>query len=127
MRRKNKILVTFAIIGAATILIAWNANAQTSRPAMSVTDAKRDAALLADKPIAVRGSVQAGSIVLNGTLVDTFVLGDGGEKLLVHYGSVAPENFGPKDIVVNGVVVPQADGTVVLRATSIQVGCSSKY
>ena len=127
MRRSHKLLITLAVVGAATLLIAWNTSAQTARPAMSVSDAKRDAAQLEQKEVAVRGMVEAPSIVLNGTIVESFVIEDGSEKLRVEYNRPPPDNFGPKDVVVNGRVQRQADGTVVLLADSIQVGCSSKY
>jgi cytochrome c-type biogenesis protein CcmE len=94
---------------------------------MSVTTAKRDAAQLGQQPVAVRGTVDAASIVLNGTLVESFIIEDGSEKLLVQYRQPPPENFGPKDVVVNGRVQRTEDGSIVLLADSIQVGCSSKY
>lgn len=127
MRRAQKILITLAVVGAASLLIVWNTSAQEARPAMSVTDAKKDAAQLQDRAVAVRGTVDAASIVLNGTLVERFVIGDGVEKLQVEFHQAPPDNFGPKDVVVNGRVLRNDDGTVVLFADSIQVGCSSKY
>lgn len=127
MRRTHKLLITLAVIGAATLLIAWNTSAQEARPAMSVTDAKRDAAALETREIAVRGTVDAASIVANGTLVESFVIVDGSEQLKVEFHKPPPDNFGPKDVVVNGRVQRQPDGAVVLFADSIQVGCSSKY
>ena len=127
MRRARKLLITCLVIGAAVLLIAWNTTAQTSRTALGVSDAKRDAANLEGREIALKGTVVAGSIVLNQSRIESFDVMDSQERLHVLYGLAPPENFGPKDVVVNGFLNRTADGGIVFQAHSIQVGCSSKY
>lgn len=127
MRRPHKLLVTCLVVGAATALIAWNTAAEAGAPALGVADAKRRAALHESQAVAVRGSVLAESIVVQGSLVESFVIADAEEQLRVVYNQLPPDNFGPKDVVVNGVLGLGDEGEPVLYATSIQVGCSSKY
>lgn len=127
MQRRHKFLVTFAVIGAATLLIAWNTTADAGPAALGVAQAKREAAAYGSAPVQVRGSVMEASIVSNGSLVERFVLADSEEQMRVEYGRNPPDNFGPKEVVVRGHLRVEADGAVVLMADEIQVGCSSKY
>lgn len=127
MRRTQKLLVTFAVVGAACLLIAWNTTADAGPAAIGVTEAKREAAALGATPVQVRGTVTEASIVMNESRVERFVMADSEEQLRVEYGRTAPDNFGPKEVVVRGHLRVTDDGTVVLMADEIQVGCSSKY
>lgn len=127
MRRTHKFLITSLVIGASALLIAWNTSAESARPALGVADAKREALALQGQPVAVRGTVLEGSIVMNGSLVESFVVADSEEQLLVWFGAPPPDSFGPKEVVVYGVLETDVSGVALLRAESIQVGCSSKY
>lgn len=127
MRRARKTLVAFLVLSAATLLILWNTAAQEAPQAIGVSEAKRRAALLEDTPLSVRGIVVEGSIVTNGSVVESFAIEDSEEQLLVLLGQVPPDGFGPKDVVVNGRLRLMDDGLVVLEAESLQVGCASKY
>lgn len=127
MIRRQKFLVTGLVVGAAALLILWNTSAQSATPALGVAEAKRDAPRLQGQAVAVRGTVVEGSIETNGSVVERFVLADSLEQLLVEFGKTPPDNFGPKEVVVYGVVEHSAEGRIVLHAQSLQVGCSSKY
>lgn len=127
MRRPHKFLITSLVIGASALLIAWNTSAESARPALGVAEAKRGALELQGQPVAVRGTVLEGSIVMNGTFVESFVVADAQEQLLVLFGAPPPDSFGPKEVVVYGVMDADASDAALLRAESIQVGCSSKY
>jgi cytochrome c-type biogenesis protein CcmE len=94
---------------------------------MGVTEAKRKAGSPDVTSVAVRGLVLAESIQVSGSTVQSFVIADSLEQLLVEFNQTAPDNFGPKEVVVYGSLGTKPDGTVVLTAQSIQVGCSSKY
>lgn len=127
MKRRTKVAIAFGVIAAGALLITFNTTAQTGPQALGVSAAKRDASLLSGRELAVRGVVE--NVTTNGTLVESFVLSEGGEKLLVHYAQPPPDNFGPsKDVVVYGRLESHMGGFGTrLVATSIQVGCSSKY
>lgn len=113
------------VIAASALLIAWNTTAQAGPKSIGVSDAKRDAGLLDGRSVAVRGVVE--NVTTNGTLVASFVLAEGSEKILVSFGMPPPDNFGPaKDVVVYGTLAAH-EGSARLLAASIQVGCSSKY
>ncbi|MBI2077883.1 MAG: cytochrome c maturation protein CcmE [Euryarchaeota archaeon] len=127
MQRRQKFLVTFGVIGAATLLIAWNTTADAGPAALGVAQAKRDAATYGATPVQVRGSVVEASIVANGSLVESFTIADSEEQMRVEYGRNPPDNFGPKEVVVRGHLRIGDDGGVTLMADEIQVGCSSKY
>jgi cytochrome c-type biogenesis protein CcmE len=127
MRRTQKLLITSLVIGAAVGLILWNTAAETTAPALGVAEAKRKASDYAPTTVAVRGTVVAESIRLNGTSLDSFVIADSLEQLQVRFNQTPPDNFGPKEVVVYGSLKSLADGSIVLDAQSIQVGCSSKY
>ncbi|HLE47294.1 MAG TPA: cytochrome c maturation protein CcmE [Candidatus Thermoplasmatota archaeon] len=127
MRRSQKLLVTFLVVGAATLLIAWNTSADAGPAALGVTQAKREAATLGAAPVQVRGTVMEASVLMNESRVESFVIADSDEQMRVEYGRTAPDNFGPKEVVVRGHLRVDADGSVVLMADEIQVGCSSKY
>jgi cytochrome c-type biogenesis protein CcmE len=127
MRRTQKLLVTSLVVGAAVGLILWNTAAETAAPALGVSEAKRKAADYETGAVAVRGLVLADSILLNGSIVESFVIADSLEQLRVEYNQPPPDNFGPKDVIVYGMLRTTSEGTILLQATSIQVGCSSKY
>lgn len=132
MHRRQKLFIAMGVIAASALLISFNTTAQAGPKAMGVAEAKQDHLLLAGRPVSVRGVVE--NVTTNGTMVDTFILSEGGEKLLVKFGQPPPDNFGPaKDVVVYGTLVddsasgPSGGFAAHLEATSIQVGCSSKY
>jgi cytochrome c-type biogenesis protein CcmE len=127
MRRAHRVMAALAVVAAAGIIILWNTAAQETPTTIGVGEAKRQAAQLDDRPLQVRGFIQEGSIVFNGSVVESFVVADDHEALLVLYGQLPPDAFGPKDVVVNGKIRTTDDGSVVLDADSIHVGCSSKY
>lgn len=127
MRRPAKLLTALLVVSAALGLIAWNTSAQTAPPALSVSDAKRQAADLAGTEVSVRGTVVEGSIVQDASVVVSFVVADSFERLRVQFGQTPPDNFGVKEVVVRGSLGQDAQAVVVLEAHSIQVGCSSKY
>jgi cytochrome c-type biogenesis protein CcmE len=118
MRRTQKLLVTSLVVGAAVGLILWNTAAETAAPALGVSEAKRKAADYETGAVAV---------LLNGSIVESFVIADSLEQLRVEYNQPPPDNFGPKDVIVYGMLRTTSEGTILLQATSIQVGCSSKY
>lgn len=127
MRRTQKLLITSLVVGAAVGLILWNTAADTAAPAIGVTEAKRKAGDYSPTQVAVRGTVLAESIQFNASRVESFVIADSLEQLQVSFNQTPPDNFGPKEVVVYGLLRTSEDGTVVLEAQSIQVGCSSKY
>lgn len=127
MHPRAKLLTTLLILAAAAALILWNARAQAAPPALGVSDAKRQAEQHLGREVSVRGSVVEGSILQEGSTVLSFVLADGSERLLVRYNQTPPDNFGVKEVVVRGVLAQDAQSAIVLHATAIQVGCSSKY
>lgn len=127
MRRTHKLLVTSLVVGAAVGLIMWNTAADAAAPALGVAEAKRKASEYAPSTVSVRGTVLAESIQVNGTIVESFVIADSLEQLQVSFNQNPPDNFGPKEVVVYGALRTVDDGSVVLDAQSIQVGCSSKY
>ena len=127
MRRTQRLAVAGLVVLAATGLLVFNAGADEGPTTLGVSDAKRDAGALLGQPIAVRGFIEEGTIVYNGTMVETFVIADQGERLWVRYGQNPPDAFGAKDVVVYGSLSTLEDGTVVLDADSVFVGCASKY
>lgn len=127
MPRTRKVMVAVLVVAAASGVILWNTAAQEGPTMLGVGDAKRQASDLDGRSLQVRGFVEEGSIVYNGTVVESFVLGDEHEKMLVRYGQTPPDAFGPKDVVVEGELTTLDDGTVVLDASAVKVGCSSKY
>jgi cytochrome c-type biogenesis protein CcmE len=127
MRRAKKLLITGLVLVAAALVIAWNTSAQSADPALGVTAAKRAGLHGVDGEQSVRGTVLESSIVHEGGRLRSFVLSDGTEQLLVLYNQTPPDAFGPKDVMVKGHLDVDSEGRVVLQATNIQVGCSSKY
>lgn len=127
MRRLAKLLVALLVVGASVAVVLWNSTAETAPPALSVADAKRNAAPLEGRDVTVRGSVVEGTIVMDGGRVAAFVMGDIAEKISVHYNRTPPDNFGSKEVVVHGSLHVGSDGVPWLEATTIQVGCASKY
>jgi len=74
------------------------------------------------KKIEVKGEVKDGSLVKGN--MTSFVLKGSNDEMNVTYGDTAPEGLVEgKDIVVKGTL--GSDGT--FRATSIVVGCPSRY
>lgn len=126
MRARNKAGVGLFVMAMALSIVLWNVSASSS-PAMSVSDAKRDAGALQNRTLGVRGSVMEASIVVAGSIVESFVITDASESLLVLFNRTPPDNFGPKEVMVFGSLRLDPDGPVAFEATSIQVGCSSKY
>src|SRR5688500_6145734 len=98
MRRTHKFVITSLVVGAAVLLIMWNTAAETAAPALGVAEAKRKAGELSPTTVAVRGIVLAESIMLNGTVVESFVIADALEELHVEFGQNPPDNFGPKEV-----------------------------
>ena len=127
MDRARKLAIALGVVGAAALLIVWNAAGTSTPTAIGVSDAKRSADALQGQPLQVRGTIEPGTIAYNGTLVDRFVMVDSEEKLLVIFGQLPPDAFGPKEVVVHGLLGQLEDGTVVLNANAVHVGCASKY
>jgi cytochrome c-type biogenesis protein CcmE len=127
MKRAKKLAIAVAVLAAASLLILWNTASSQGPTTLGVGDAKREAGTLKGAPVAVRGTVVEDSIVTNGTVVESFMMADDYETLLVIYGQTPPDGFGPKEVIVNGAMRVGDDGTVTLVANSLFVGCSSKY
>ncbi len=127
MRRKAKLLVALIVVAASAGLVLWNTSSTAGSPAMGVSEAKHKAETLQGDSITVRGTVVAGSIVEDGARVVEFVVGDGTEQLRVLFNRTPPDNFGAKEVVVDGTMDVGADGVPLLRADEIKVGCASKY
>jgi len=130
MKARTKLGVGLAILAiAATVaLLTTQAASDPYREVSSVT-ARPDA--FAGKAISVKGVVGAGTVNVTEGLISFRLYdnskGDMGEaSLLVEYAKTLPDNFGPKNVVVSGLLVPRGDAWVLL-ADDIQVGCSSKY
>lgn len=115
------------VVLVAGVVLLWVTSAQSAPPALGVTDAKRQAETLEGKSVNVRGNILEGTIVEQDGRVLEFVIGDAFERLRVDYNQTPPDNFGAKEVVVKGVLALDADGHPFLHASSIQVGCSSKY
>jgi cytochrome c-type biogenesis protein CcmE len=127
MRRRTKFVVALLLIAASLGLVLWNTGTAAAPPALTVSDAKFRALEHPDTEATVRGNVVEGSIVESGGRVASFLVEDGQERLLVFYNDTPPDNFGAKQVVVQGTLGLDDAGLPVLRATSIQVGCASKY
>lgn len=130
MRPQHKVLLGFAIVLAA---LAWaltgSGQADPYLDVHSVVDSDTHDA---SKVISVKGTVAANRTEATGDGVRFTIVDASGNpahnesELAVIYRGVLPDAFGPKLVVVTGTLVRTADG-LVMEATDIQVGCSSKY
>lgn len=120
-------MVAAFLLAASLGVVVWNTSASQVPEAIGVSDAKRQAQLLDGKPLSVRGVVLEGTIIEDEGRLKEFVLADEFEQLRVYYEGSPPDNFGAKDVVVEGTIQVQDDGVPVLNATQIKVGCASKY
>ncbi len=128
MRTQHEVVLALLLVAGAS----WWALSGTSE-----TDPYRDVHQVTEggpsaEPVSVKGTVVAGTVVVEGRLV-RFALADASGDpthadvvLNVTYTGVLPDAFGPKMVVVTGAVNDTPTGPV-LAATDIQVGCSSKY
>lgn len=127
MQRRTKILSVLFVLGGAALLIFANTGAQSAASALGVADAKHQAASLAGREVTVRGTVVEGTISESDSRLVEFAMADAQERLRVVYNDTAPDNFGPKEVVVIGTLYLQEDGVPYLAAREIKVGCASKY
>lgn len=130
MKARTKLFVGVALLALAATVALLTTQA-SSDPYREVSQVAANHEAYAGKPISVKGVVQAGSVdTANGlvafTLLDNSRGDPGLENLSVEYAKTLPDNFGPKNVVVSGLLVQRVDGWVLL-ADDIQVGCSSKY
>ena len=126
MRRRAKVITALFLVVAAAALIFWNTGTASPTPALGVSDAKWKAPTLEGREVNVRGNVVQGSIVeVDGKIVE-FIVADDFEQLRVLYNQTPPDNFGPKEVMAKGELVI-VEGVPVLQASSLQVGCASKY
>lgn len=119
VRRRRK--AALALVVVAIVLIVIGA---TYRPVSyhTVDDVMGHRADYSGKKIEVKGEVKDGSLVKGN--MTSFVLKGAHDEMNVTYGGSAPEGLVEgKDIVVKGTL--GSDGT--FRATSIVVGCPSRY
>lgn len=130
MRTKDKVLIGLGVLIAASAL---------AMSGSSGADPYLDVHMLSDDPERYLGSTVSvkGLVLTNSTERDDsvihFVIGDqsgdlsqANKTLNVTYGGVLPDAFGPKMVVVTGILMQDAD-RLWIQADDIQVGCSSKY
>ncbi|MHB8586004.1 MAG: cytochrome c maturation protein CcmE domain-containing protein [Thermoplasmatota archaeon] len=122
MQRRWKLVIAAALIlGGAGLVLAGTA----PKALDTVTSA-------AAKPVGasfeVRGVIKAGSV--NRSSSESFVVTDGTTNLLVRPETPLPANeSGPLDgrvVLISGIVRAGPTG-VYLDASSLQIGCPSKY
>lgn len=126
MRRRAKLLTALFLVGAAGALVLWNTGAAAPTPALGVSDAKWKALSLEGREVNVRGNIVQGSILEADGRVLEFIVADDFEQLRVLFNQTPPDNFGAKEVMAKGRIT-LVDGLPVLEASSLQVGCASKY
>jgi cytochrome c-type biogenesis protein CcmE len=130
MKARTKLLTGLALLALAATVALLTTQA-SSDPYREVSQVNANPVTFAGKPMSVKGQVANGSVaIVNGlvtfTLLDNSRGDPGTESIAVEYAKTLPDNFGPKNVVVSGLLVPRRDSWVLL-ADDIQVGCSSKY
>ena len=124
-KRSKMFIVTIVclVVAVVVILLLWG---MTPADYLEVSDVMGDTDSYVGDEIEVQGTVRDYD-----QMNDTFVLEDGDDKLLVHYPKAMPSNFEVgKDVVAKGQLETSDDysgHSFVLRATSVTIGCASKY
>lgn len=130
MKARTKLFVGVALLALAATVALLTTQASAD-PYREVSQVSSDPSAFAGKAISVKGQVQNGSVEIANGVVAFRLLDNGkGEasepSIAVEYAKTLPDNFGPKNVVVSGFLVPRGAAWVLL-ADDIQVGCSSKY
>jgi cytochrome c-type biogenesis protein CcmE len=119
VRRRRKVALALIVISIVLIVIGVTYRPVNYHTVDEVMD-HQDEHL--GKKIEVKGEVKTGSLSKGN--VTSFVLKGSHREMNVTYGDMAPDGFVEgKDIVVKGTL--GMDGT--FRASSITVGCPSRY
>jgi len=119
VRRRRKAALALVVVAIVLIIIGI-----TYRPVSyhTVDDVMGNKGDYMGKKIEVKGEVKEGSLVTG--VVTSFVLKGSHKEMNVTYGDIAPDGLVEgKEIMVKGTL--GSDGT--FRATSITVGCPSRY
>jgi cytochrome c-type biogenesis protein CcmE len=130
VRRGAKLLIVLALVAAGATLAYAGAAPQAYK---SVSEAAGDPSLVGQE-VQVKASVVEGSVARNAT-PETFRIADGSRELLVRWNPAIPlpdqEAGGTvegKNVVVAGTLMRDAStGQLYLQASSMSVGCASKY
>jgi cytochrome c-type biogenesis protein CcmE len=130
VKTQHKVLVALALItGTAVWALAGSTGAA---PFLDVHHITQDPDTYKADEFSVKGVVVANTTTTENQVI-RFTLRDASgdtrhaaENLTVVYQGVLPDAFGPKMVVVTGTLLATGEG-LVIQASEIQVGCSSKY
>jgi cytochrome c-type biogenesis protein CcmE len=122
LSKAAKAAMAVTIIAAVLIVGLWGMWGGEGNY-LGVSDITSNQSKYLNKYIEVRGTVKPGS---HDPVNKTFVLQQDSSELIVNYTGAPPSNFEEgKDVVVKGTL--RSEGTPVLLAKEIVVGCASKY
>lgn len=127
-RTRLAILALFAVFGAGLILISGLPDGLQGVSAIAESPAKFDG-----KFVALKGSVEPGSLVVTESLVK-FTLTDGTKSVAVEWTKGLPQHYDTdpnatiegRTVLIKGTVEARESGAVLL-GDEMQVGCASKY